>query len=445
MTHSISAGTAVRGVGTFAATAIVIADMVGVGVFTSLGFQVQTLSSGFSLILLWVVGGVVAYCGATCYAELSGMFPRSSGEYNFLARTYQPIFGFLAGWLSATVGFAAPVALAAMAFGEYAKPLLPGVSPLALGLGLIWLVTMFHLSGLKYGSAFQNVSTVIKLVLIVVFIVAGFAVGEAQPISFAPTQADVGQILTAAFAVNLAFVMYAYSGWNASTYIIGELHDPTRTLPRALFTGVLVVAVLYIALNAVFLYTTPVEKFAGQIQVATIVGEHIFGPLGGQLVGALICLGLISTVSAMMWIGPRVTMVMGEDFALLRLFAYRSPRGVPSVAIIFQLVVASLLLLTQSFEAVLDFIQFSLTLCSFFTVLGVMVLRTTRPSHPRPHRAFLYPLTPIVFLVVTGFMMYYLMVSRPVQALAGVALMLAGLIIYAIAQYSPVPEKAENV
>jgi len=437
---------AAGGVGTFAATAIVIADMVGVGVFTSLGFQVQTLSSGFSLILLWVVGGIVAYCGATCYAELAGMFPRSSGEYNFLARTYQPIFGFLAGWLSATVGFAAPVALAAMAFGEYAKPLLPGVSPLALGLGVIWAVTMFHLSGLRYGSAFQNVSTIVKLVLIVVFIVAGFAVGEAQPISFVPTKADVGQILSAAFAVNLAFVMYAYSGWNASTYIIGELHDPTRTLPRALFTGVLVVAVLYVALNAVFLYTTPVEKFAGQIQVSTIVGDHIFGPLGGRLVGALICLGLISTVSAMMWIGPRVTMVMGEDFSLLRLFAYKSPRGVPSFAIIFQLLAASLLLLTQSFEAVLDFIQFSLALCSFFTVLGVMVLRTTKPLHPRPHRAFLYPLTPLIFLAVTGFMMYYLMVSRPVQALAGVALMLAGLIIYAIAQYSPAaPEKVENV
>ena len=452
MTHSISAKTAVTaavgGVGTFAATAIVIADMVGVGVFTSLGFQVQTLSSGFSLILLWVVGGVVAYCGATCYAELAGMFPRSSGEYNFLARTYQPIFGFLAGWLSATVGFAAPVALAAMAFGEYAKPLLPGVSPLALGLGVIWLVTAFHLSGLRYGSAFQNVSTIVKLVLIVVFIVAGFAAGEAPPVSFVPTQADVGQILTAAFAINLAFVMYAYSGWNASVYIIDELHDPTRTLPRALFTGVLVVAVLYVALNAVFLYTTPVEKFAGQIQVATIVGDHVFGPLGGRLVGALICLGLISSVSAMMWIGPRVTMVMGEDFALLRWFSYKSLRGVPSFAIVFQLLVASLLLLTQSFEAVLDFIQFSLTLCSFFTVLGVMVLRTTRPSHPRPYRAFLYPLTPIVFLAVTGFMMYYLMVSRPVQALAGVALMLAGLAVYAIAQYSPaVPasEKAGNV
>ena len=440
MTDSHSSRAVVPGVTAFAATAIVIADMVGVGVFTSLGFQVQTLSSGFSLILLWVVGGVVAFCGATCYAELAGMFPRSSGEYNFLHRTYHSAFGFLAGWLSATVGFAAPVALAAMAFGEYGKPLLPGVSPLALGFGLIWVVTMFHLSGIRYGSAFQNISTVIKLVLIVVFIIAGFAAGEAQPISFMPAASDFNQIVSAAFAINLAFVMYAYSGWNASVYIIGELHEPHRTLPRALFAGVGIVLLLYVGLNAVFLYTTPVAKYAGQIQVATIVGDHIFGPLGGRLVSALICFGLISSVSAMMWIGPRVTMVMGEDYSLLRIFAQKSKSGAPTFAIWFQLIIASLLLLTQSFEAVLDFIQFSLTLCSFFAVLGVMVLRFTQPKHARPYRAWAYPLTPMIFLSVTGFMLYYLLISRPTQALAGVLLMLAGLILYAIAQnYSAVP------
>ncbi len=425
------------GITTFAATAIVIADMVGVGVFTSLGFQVLTINSGFSLMLLWVVGGIVAFCGATCYAELAGMFPRSSGEYNFLQRTYHPILGFLAGWLSATVGFAAPVALAAMAFGEYAKPLLPGVSPLALGIGVTWLVTIFHLSGVRYGSAFQNISTVVKLILIVIFIVAGLAVGTPQSISFAPATGDFGQIMSAAFAINLAFVMYAYSGWNASTYIIGEIHDPNRTLPRALFAGVSIVLVLYVALNAVFLYTTPVEQFAGKIQVAMIVGEHIFGARGGSIVSALICLGLISSISAMMWIGPRVTMVMGEDFPLLRIFARKSKYGVPSFAIGLQLVIANLLLATQSFEAVLDFIQFSLTLCSFFAVLGVIVLRFTKPAQPRPYRTWGYPVTPIIFLSVTFFMMYYLLINRPLQSLSGVVVMLAGLVIYAIAQYYP--------
>ena len=430
---------------TFAATTIVIADMVGVGVFTSLGFQVQTITSGFSLIMLWVVGGVVAFCGATCYAELAAMFPRSSGEYNFLQRSYHPVFGFMAGWLSATVGFSAPVALAAMAFGEYFKSIVPGTSPLALGLGVIWLVTLFHWFGIRYGSAFQNASTVLKLVLIVVFVIAGFAIGKPQPISFAPAASDFNQIISGAFAINLAFVMYAYSGWNASTYIVGEIHNPNRTLPRALFAGVFIVLTLYVALNAVFLYTTPIASLAGQIQVAMIVGNHIFGGGGGNIAGALICLGLISSISAMMWIGPRVTMVMGEDFSLLQIFARKSKYNVPSFAIGFQLVVASLLLLTQSFEAVLEFIQFSLTLCSFFAVAGVVKLRLTDPDRPRPYRAWGYPVTPLIFLSVTFFMMYYLAINRPLQSLAGVLVMLAGLMIYAVAQLYPAVPAVQKI
>src|SRR5690348_3088112 len=156
-------------VSTITATAIVVADMVGVGVFTSLGFQVKDITSGFALLLLWIVGGIVALCGAAAYSELAGMFPRSSGEYNYLARSYHPAVGFLAGWLSATVGFAAPIALAAMAFGEYFKALVPGAPPLAVGLGVTWLVALVHLRGVRYGSAFHNVWTVLKLALIIAF------------------------------------------------------------------------------------------------------------------------------------------------------------------------------------------------------------------------------------------------------------------------------------
>jgi APA family basic amino acid/polyamine antiporter len=435
----------VAGITTFGAATIVIADMVGVGVFTSLGFQVQTITSGFALLALWIVGGIVAFCGATCYAELAGMFPRSSGEYNFLHRTYHPALGFLAGWLSATVGFAAPVALAAMAFGEYFKSIVPGASPLLLGLAVVWAVTAFHFSGVRYGSALQVISTLIKLVLIVAFIVAGFALGKSQGVSFVPKAIDFWQIMTGAFAVNLAFVMYAYSGWNASTYIIGELHDAPRTLPRAQFIGVFVVAVLYVGLNAVFLYTTPMNAMAGQIQVGMIAGDYIFGHSGANIVGALICAGLVSSISAMMWIGPRVTMTMGEDFAMLRIFAYRSKSGAPSFAIGFQLVIASLLLLTQSFEAVLDFIQFSLALCAFCAVAGVLKLRITAPDLPRPYRAWGYPFTPLIFLGVTGFMMAYLASNRPLESLAGFTVMLAGLIVYWIAQSGPAAAAVQKI
>src|SRR5262245_22485704 len=436
-------------VSTLTATAIAVADMIGIGVFTSLGFQVGDIPSAFSLLMLWVVGGLTALCGALCYAELAAALPRSGGEYNFLSRIYHPAVGFLAGWISATVGFAAPIAVAAMAFGTYFMGAFPGflaglVSPavasLALGLALAWVVSLVHLSGLRHSSLLQNVSTAIKVVLIVGFIVAGFAFGTPQPISFAPSAQDLGYIFSAPFAISLVFVMYSYSGWNAATYIINEVRDPERSLPRSLLTATLVVLALYVALNAVFLYTTPMAKMAGQINVAQIVGAEIFGDAGGRLVAALICIGLVSAVSAMVWIGPRVTMVIGEDIPALRFFSRTTKAGVPAAAILFQLAIVTLLLFTQSFEAVIDYIQFSLTFCTFLAVLGVIVLRWTQPELKRPYRVWGYPLTPVVFLLVTGFMMYYLLTQRPMQSLASLATLLAGLVVFALSRlFMPAP------
>ena len=419
------------------ATAIVVADMVGVGVFTSLGFQVKDIPSGFSILSLWTVGGLVALCGVFSYSELGAMFPRSSGEYNFLSRAYHPAFGFLAGWVSATVGFAAPVALAAMAFGEYAKSVVPGVPPMALAIGVVFLVSLVQLGGVRHSSAFQLISTILKVALITAFLIAGLVIGTPQPISFAPKAADLAQVISAPFAIGLVFVMYSFSGWNAATYIIGEMKAPQQNLPRALLAGTLIVLVIYVALNAVFLLTSPIDKLSGQLDVASISGRYIFGDIGGRIVGAMICIGLVSSISAMMWIGPRVMMTMGEDIAVLQVFSRRSASGAPAYAILFQLAVACLLLFTRSFEAVLDFIQFSLLFCSFFTVLGVIKLRITSPELPRPYRAWGYPITPLVFLLVTAFMMYYLLIERPLQSFLGALMMISGLLIYAVFRKRP--------
>jgi basic amino acid/polyamine antiporter, APA family len=414
------------------AIAIVVADMIGVGVFTSLGFQVKDIPSGFSILLLWTVGGVVALCGVFSYSELGAMFPRSSGEYNFLSRAYHPAFGFLAGFVSATVGFSAPVALAAMAFGEYGKSVFPNAPPLLLAVGVVWLVSLVQLTGVRHSSAFQLIATILKVLLIVAFLVSGFVIGTPQPVSFAPSASDLSYIASAPFAISLVFVMYSFSGWNAATYIIGEVHQPERNVPRAMLAGTLIVMVLYVALNAVFLHTAPIDRLAGQLDVARISGSYIFGELGGRIVGAMICFGLISSISAMMWIGPRVMMTMGEDIPILRVFSVRSTGGAPASAILLQLVVATLMLFTRSFEAVLDFIQFALLFCSFFTVLGVIKLRITQPDLPRPYRAWGYPITPVVFLLVTGFMMYYLLTQRPLQSAFGILIMLSGLLIYGV-------------
>ncbi len=414
------------------AITIAVADMIGIGVFTSLGFQVISIQSGFSVMMLWIVGGVAAMGGALAYAELATMFPRSGGEYNFLSRIYHPALGFMAGWVSATVGFAAPIALAAMAFGDYFAGVAPGAPPLTLGIAAVWGVAVVHLFGIRQGSVFQNISTFIKLGLIAALIVAGLSVSDPQPVSFLPSPRDVGYMSGAPFAIGLVFVLYSYSGWNAATYIAGEVSDPQRNLPRAIIASLLIVLGLYVALNAVFLYTTPMEAMAGKVQVGLIAGQHIFGDAGGRIVGALICFGLISSISAMTWIGPRVSMTMGEDVPLLRSFAARNGNGVPVAAILFQTVVTSLLLLTGQFEAVLEFIQFSLTFCSFLTVLGVIVLRYTRPELHRPYRTWGYPVTPAIFLAVTAFTMYYLLTERPWQSLGSVAVLAAGIAIYFI-------------
>jgi APA family basic amino acid/polyamine antiporter len=419
-----------RSIGFYTACAIVIANIIGTGVFTSLGFQLPDIHSGFALLMLWIVGGIVALCGALSYGELSAALPRSGGEYHFLSRIYHPALGFMAGIVSATVGFAAPIALAAMAFGKYFQGVFAIGSPVILSFAIVWLVALFHLGDLKVGSVFQNLWTLVKLLLIGVLIGAGFLVDPKQPISFLPNSNDATSIFGGPFAVALVYVMYSYSGWNAASYITGEIKRPEKNVPRSLFVGTLVVIVTYTALNAVFLMTTPAREMSGQIEVGLIAGKHIFGENGGRIVGAIICIGLISAISSMTWIGPRVTMSMGEDNPLIRFLARKNRNGIPFNALLLQLVLVNLLLLTRSFESVVKYIGFALLLCSLLTVIGVMVLRRTRPELPRPYKVWAYPLPPLVFSAITIWMMAYLLRSNPTESLAGLATMTVGLILY---------------
>jgi APA family basic amino acid/polyamine antiporter len=419
-----------RTIGFVTASSIVIANIIGTGIFTSLGFQLADIQSGFPLLMLWIIGGIAALCGALCYGELSAALPRSGGEYHFLSQIYHPALGFMAGFVSATVGFAAPIALAAMAFGKYFVGVFGVGSPVFLSFVVVWAVTAFHLGNLQVGSAFQNLSTLVKLLLIGALIAAGLFVHPKQPISFLPAPGDTIAMFGAPFAVALVYVMYSYSGWNAASYITGEIKKPEKTVPRSLIAGTGLVIVIYVLLNAIFLATTPVQELKGQIQVALIAGKHIFGTNGGRVAGAVICLGLVSAISSMTWIGPRVSMSMGEDHWLLRMLGRKNPHGIPTSAIALQLLIVNLLLLTRSFESVVQYTQFSLLLCSLFTVVGVMVLRATRPEIARPYRVWAYPLPPIIFAVITLWMMFYLLRWKTIESLAGLATALVGLLLY---------------
>jgi len=419
-----------RTIGFMTASSIVVANIIGTGIFTSLGFQLADIQSGFPLLMLWIIGGIAALSGALCYSELSAALPRSGGEYHLLSQIYHPALGFMAGFVSATVGFAAPIALAAMAFGKYFVGVFGVGSPVLLSFIVVWLVTVFHLRNLRIGSAFQNLSTLVKLLLIGALITAGLFVQPKQPITFLPEAGDAITMFGAPFAVALVYVMYSYSGWNAAVYITGEIKNPEKNVPRSLLVGTGIVIVIYVLLNAVFLATTPVPELKDQIEVALIAGKHIFGAYGGRVAGAVICLGLVSAISSMTWIGPRVSMSMGEDHWLLRMLGRKNPHGIPTNAIVLQFLIVNVLLLTRSFESVVQYTQFSLLLCSLFTVVGVMVLRATHPEMARPYRVWAYPVPPIIFSVITLWMMFYLLRWKTIESVAGLATALLGLLLY---------------
>ncbi len=415
--------------------AVVIANMVGTGVFTSLGFQLLDLRSGFALLALWAVGGLAALCGAMTYAELGAALPRSGGEYNFLSRIYHPALGFVSGWVSATIGFAAPTALAAITFAAYGTSALVGEPDpwlrKAVACGLVILLTVVHAGARSGSGGLQSVFTVLKVAVIVVFCVAALAAAPAlQPLTFMPVSGDGRLLFSGAFAVSLIYVSYAYTGWNAATYLSSELEDPQRTLPWILMVGTFTVMLMYIALNFTFLSVAPMGDIAGKVEVGFIAAEAAFGEAGGRFTGVVLALLLVSTVSAMTMAGPRVLQVIGEDFRGLSLLARTNRDGIPYVAIYLQSVLTLTFILTSTFESILVFAGFTLALNSFVTVLGVFVLRAREPGLPRPFRTFAYPLPPLIYLALTGWTLGFVLVNRPREGLFGLALIGSGLLAY---------------
>jgi len=410
--------------------------MVGTGVFTSLGFQLLAIESGFVLLLLWAVGGVVALCGALTYAELGAALPRSGGEYNFLTHIYHPAAGFVSGWVSATIGFAGPTALAAMTFAAYAASTFGfGENTLlqrGLAAGLVVLLAAAHARDHQTSSGTQITFTIIKVAVIALFCGSVLLFGDTlTAVRFRPDATDTATIFSGGFAIALIYVSYAYTGWNAATYLSSELEDPQRHLPRILAGGTALVMLLYVALNYIFLIAAPVDAMRGELEVGYIAAESAFGELGGRLAGVVLAGLLISTVSAMLIAGPRVLQVIGEDFAAFGWLGRCNRQGIPAIAIAFQAVLAVTFILSGTFESVLVFAGFTLALNSFMTVLGVFVLRWRQPDLPRPYRTFGYPVTPLVYLGLTGWTLTYVLMSRPVEGLFGLGVIASGLILYA--------------
>ncbi|MDO8998467.1 MAG: amino acid permease [Bacteroidota bacterium] len=412
------------------AVSIVIANMIGTGVFTSLGFQVLGIESGFAIIMLWVVGGILALCGALTYGEIGAAFPQSGGEYNYLSKLYHPAVGFVSGWVSVTVGFAAPIAAAAVALGHYVNKVYPGVNPILLALSVIASITVIHSINLKAGSLFQRVFTIVKVVCILMFVGFGLFHVPEHSLNLDADKTAWNDIFSKGFAVSLIYVTYAYSGWNAASYISGEMLNPKRNLPKALFIGTLIVMIIYTLLNYVFLYSVPIPELKGVLEVGYLSANKIFGSQVGQFMSLIIALLLISTISAMVLAGPRVMQSMGNDIKGLKFFAISNKNKVPYVAIIFQSVIAVVLVLTSSFESLITYVGFTLNLFTFLTVAGIFILRYKHKQIVTSYKTFLYPVTPLLFLSIILFILINIMIEKPVESLYGFGTVVLGLIVY---------------
>lgn len=421
----------------------VIANMIGTGLFTSLGFQALGVHSQSAILLLWIVGGLIALCGTLVYAELGVRFPRSGGEYNILSEVYHPVVGFLSGWLSITIGFAAPVALAAVALGNYSAQVFD-VNPLIIAAVVVLILTLIHSWHVVGGAMMQNIFVFGKISLILILVFAGLNYHPHQSFSFFPVGADWSSVWSNDFAVSLVYVSYAYSGWNASIYFVNEIRKPYKNVFRSLFFGTLLVMILYVALNYVFLrvmsideiigYTNPTGDFKNlNPDIAFPVALKIFGTSGGQLMALCISLILVSSVSSMIFVGPRVTQIIGEDYSLFKFASGKNKNGAPTIAVVLQSAITLILIFTSSFEAILKYAGFVLALSTCLTVGGLFIVRLRKLGKADSYKTFLYPFTPIFFLALNGWMLFYLMKSNPYESLAGFITLLSGGVVYAFA------------
>lgn len=407
--------------GSFAATALVVASMVGTGVFTSLGFQLVDFDSAPQILFLWALGGVIALCGALCYAEVAAALPRSGGEYHFLGTLYHPSLGFMAGLLSATAGFAAPTAITALAFGEYLHETNPALPVKVAAAAVVLAGSAAHSIGTRTSARVQVAATLLKLVLIAIFIVAAWWLPGKGDIRWTPEPAaDFDAILQPAFAVALLFVFYAYTGWNAAVYGLEEWQRPEVTVRRALIGGTLVVGTLYVALNASFLHAAPVAELRGKVQVGHVASVSLFGPDAARTVSGFFAVGLFASVSALLWAGPRVLGAMGKDLRALRFFAPR--HEVPHTALVFQAGLALLLIFTSSFRDLITMTQIGLTLSTSLVVGGCFLLRWRHPGLARPVKVPLHPLPALIFLAMSGFVILRSAVADSVPTLTGLAI-----------------------
>jgi APA family basic amino acid/polyamine antiporter len=424
-----------RGLGVLDSSFIVVGSIVGGGIFFLSNDVAANVASPAGFLGMWLVGGVVALAGALSNGELGGLFPRSGGEYVYLREAYGAPVGFLSGWTSFWVGFPASIAALAWGLGRTLAPMLHlagDSAPKWVGLVAILLLTAINALGLHAGKWTQNVLTVTKLVafggllLVGVLVPGGGAARQAEPF-FARGDTALG------LGAALVSVSFAYSGWNAATYVAGEMRDPRRGLGRALGLGTGLCILLYVAINAVYLRAMPLSALRAAKAPAQAAAEILGGPAAASVLSPLIVVCVLSSLQATVLVGPRIYHAMATDGLFLRPLGRLDPRtGVPLVSLLLQGAISILELVTGGFERLVGYSVFAIGAFSTLTVAAVIVLRLRRPELERAFPVPGYPFLPLLFVLVNIWVLWSLLSSDATAALVGLAIVATGAPAYAV-------------
>jgi len=417
----------------FSLTNIVIGDMIGAGIFTTSGLLLAQLHNPLLLLMLWVIGGAIALSGALSYGELGAKFPEAGGDYAFLSRLFSPLFGFLSGWVSFLVGFSAPVAASSLAFSEYMIRVLPpellpqeiDLTKKILAIGIILVFTLIHYFGLRSGSKVQNILTVLKIGLILVFVTIGFAFGEGSFDHFVPQNGEsFPSTNLKTIGLALMWIMFAYSGWNASTYVGSEVYNPVKNIPRSLIIGTFSVTALYLLLNTLYIYAVAPSDMKGVISIGGLTANQLFNRSLDQLFSLFIALILLSAISVLTIIGPRVYYAMAQSGHFFGMARHINRSRVPGIAILMQSGLAIIYVVSGTFEQIITFLSFSLGIFPILVVVGVFKLRINKQSVLKVPG---YPILPAFFILSSAIILVLAFLERPVESSIALGVVIAGI------------------
>ncbi len=432
-----------RKLGLFPVTNIVIANIIGAGIFTTTGYLMDFLGNPVLMLVLWCVGGLVAWFGALAFGELGAAYPEAGGEYVFISKLFNPLLGFLSGWLSLIVGFSAPIAASAIGFSKYFVWAFPGLQEAlslshllspdlfsrVLAIIVILVFSLIHSSGVVLGARVQNVLTGLKIVLVAGLIIAGFWIGKGSFEHIRPSRPLHFDFETwKAMGLSLMFIMFAYSGWNSSTYIGSEIRNPEKVIPRSLLISTLTVTVLYVLLNLFFVYAIPAGQMMGEPEIGGLAAGNAFGPMAETVISLLISFALFSSLSAFIILGPRVYYKMASDGYFFKWVAAIHPkRKVPANAVYLQAAIAIVLVLSGTFEQILTYMGFALGIFPVLAVAGVFVLRKRKEG---PLKLPGYPLAHLLFVTIGLVMLVLAFLQRPLESSIAILTALSGIPVF---------------